>query len=250
MGKLSGRTVGGTLGFAPEGAGNCHQRLQCAAYRLLLDLRRAFADQPPGPRVRRTQVLRIGRSCRRCSHSGEYQGADSGVGSLAQTGGGCTRWDGERRGPRCDDGPRVRLTNADKVLYPATGTTRPTSSGYCTIADVMLPHHRRSAGHPQAVAQRCRPARVLRKAVGQFGPDWLDRHRRAPIRVARPIRSSIARPAGLDRPAGRAGSACAAMAIHGGRKARSGNAIGVRPRSGRGRDNAAACARWPVRCAT
>lgn len=37
--------------------------------------------------------------------------------------------------------PRVKLTNADKVLYPATGTTkRDVFDYYIRIADVMLPH--------------------------------------------------------------------------------------------------------------
>ena len=37
--------------------------------------------------------------------------------------------------------PHVRLTNADKVLYPATGTTKEEVFGYYTaIAEYMLPH--------------------------------------------------------------------------------------------------------------
>jgi DNA primase len=41
---------------------------------------------------------------------------------------------------------RVRLTNHDKVLYPATGTTKAeVFDYYVAIADVMLPH---IAGRP------------------------------------------------------------------------------------------------------
>ena len=65
--------------------------------------------------------------------------------------------------------PRVKLTNADKVLYPATGTTKQDVFDYYTrIAEVMLPH---IAGRPatQAMAQRRRGALVLRKAAGLVG---------------------------------------------------------------------------------
>ena len=41
---------------------------------------------------------------------------------------------------------RVTLTNADKVLYPATGTTKSDVFGYYTrIAELMVPH---IAGRP------------------------------------------------------------------------------------------------------
>ena len=41
---------------------------------------------------------------------------------------------------------RVRLTNADKVLYPATGTTKAeVFEYYAEIADAMVPH---IAGRP------------------------------------------------------------------------------------------------------
>lgn len=43
-------------------------------------------------------------------------------------------------------GPRVKLTNAEKVLYPATGTTKSDIFDYYTrIAEVMIPH---IAGRP------------------------------------------------------------------------------------------------------
>ena len=48
--------------------------------------------------------------------------------------------------PEGERGPHVRLTNADKVLYPATGTTKEDVFGYYTsIAEYMLPH---IAGRP------------------------------------------------------------------------------------------------------
>ncbi|MGO2740609.1 MAG: hypothetical protein ACTIAP_06400, partial [Cellulosimicrobium funkei] len=38
-------------------------------------------------------------------------------------------------------GHRLRLTNLDKVLYPATGTTKADVLAYlAAVADVMLPH--------------------------------------------------------------------------------------------------------------
>ena len=44
------------------------------------------------------------------------------------------------------DGQQLALTNLDKVLYPATGTTKRDTISYLTaVADVMLPH---LAGRP------------------------------------------------------------------------------------------------------
>ena len=43
--------------------------------------------------------------------------------------------------PGATDGPLVRLTNPDKVLYPETGTPKSEVFRYYTaIAEVMLPH--------------------------------------------------------------------------------------------------------------
>ena len=42
--------------------------------------------------------------------------------------------------------PRVKLTNAEKVLYPATGTTKAdVFDYYVAVSDVMVPH---IAGRP------------------------------------------------------------------------------------------------------
>ncbi len=73
-------------------------------------------------------------------------------------------------------GPRVRLTNADKVLYPATGTTKQDVFDYYTrIAEVMIPH---IAGRP-ATRKRW-PNGVdhdsfFEKQLASSAPDWLPR---------------------------------------------------------------------------
>ena len=72
--------------------------------------------------------------------------------------------------------PRVKLTNADKVLYPATGTTKQDVFDYYTsIAEVMIPH---IAGRP-ATRKRW-PNGVDResffeKQLASSAPDWLPR---------------------------------------------------------------------------
>ncbi|HWF29310.1 MAG TPA: ATP-dependent DNA ligase [Mycobacterium sp.] len=72
--------------------------------------------------------------------------------------------------------PRVRLTNADKVLYPATGTTKQNVFDYYTgIAEMMLPH---VAGRP-ATRKRW-PNGVdqdsfFEKQLASSAPDWLPR---------------------------------------------------------------------------
>ncbi len=77
-------------------------------------------------------------------------------------------------------GPRVRLTNPDKVLYPKTATTKVDVFGYYTsIAEYMLPH---IAGRP-ATRKRW-PNGVdepsfFEKQLAQSAPDWL--HRRTVV---------------------------------------------------------------------
>ena len=72
----------------------------------------------------------------------------------------------------------MRLTNPDKVLYPATGTTKAEIFDYyVTIADVMLPH---IAGRP--VTRKRWPNGVeqpafFEKQLASSAPDWL--HRRS-----------------------------------------------------------------------
>lgn len=78
--------------------------------------------------------------------------------------------------PGATDGPRVRLTNPDKVLYPATGTTKSEVFRYYTsIAEAMLPH---IAGRP-ATRKRwpdgvSEPS-FFEKALAKSAPEWLHR---------------------------------------------------------------------------
>ena len=71
---------------------------------------------------------------------------------------------------------RVQLTNPDKVLYPATGTTKAeVFDYYVNIADVMVAH---IAGRP-ATRKRW-PNGVdepsfFEKQLASSAPDWLDR---------------------------------------------------------------------------
>lgn len=71
---------------------------------------------------------------------------------------------------------RVKLTNADKVLYPATGTTKAEVYDYYTrIAEVMLPH---IAGRP-ATRKRwpngVEQASFFEKQLAASAPGWLAR---------------------------------------------------------------------------
>jgi len=71
---------------------------------------------------------------------------------------------------------RVKLTNADKVLYPATGTTKGDVFDYYTrIAAVMLPH---VAGRP-ATRKRwpngVEQDSFFEKQLASSAPDWLPR---------------------------------------------------------------------------
>ena len=71
---------------------------------------------------------------------------------------------------------RVKLTNPDKVLYPAAGTTKAeVFDYYLAIADAMLPH---IAGRP--VTRKRWPngveqADFFEKQLASSAPDWLDR---------------------------------------------------------------------------
>ena len=71
---------------------------------------------------------------------------------------------------------RVKLTNADKVLYPATGTTKQRHLRLLhRIADVMLPH---IAGRP-ATRKRwpngVEKESFFEKQLAVSAPDWLPR---------------------------------------------------------------------------
>ena len=72
--------------------------------------------------------------------------------------------------------PRVKLTNADKVLYPASGTTKRDVFDYYTrIAEVMIPH---IAGRP-ATRKRwpngVEQDAFFEKQLAASAPDWLPR---------------------------------------------------------------------------
>ena len=78
--------------------------------------------------------------------------------------------------PGATTGPLVKLTNPDKVLYPATGTTKAEVFGYyTTIAEAMLPH---IAGRP-ATRKRwpngVEGTSFFEKELAKSAPDWLSR---------------------------------------------------------------------------
>ena len=78
--------------------------------------------------------------------------------------------------PGATTGPLVKLTNPDKVLYPATGTTKAEVFGYYTaIAEIMLPH---IAGRP--VTRKRWPDGIegksfFEKNLPRSAPAWLRR---------------------------------------------------------------------------
>ena len=78
--------------------------------------------------------------------------------------------------PGATNGPLVRLTNPDKVLYPATGTPKSEVFRYYTaIAEVMLPH---IAGRP-ATRKRwpngVEQTAFFEKELAKSAPAWLRR---------------------------------------------------------------------------
>jgi bifunctional non-homologous end joining protein LigD len=78
--------------------------------------------------------------------------------------------------PGSASGPKVRLSNADKVLYPATGTTKAEVwRYYISIAEAMVPH---IANRP--VTRKRWPNGVgetsfFEKQLADSAPDWLPR---------------------------------------------------------------------------
>ena len=148
--------------------------------------------------------------------------------------------------PEDEPGPHVRLTNADKVLYPATGTTKEEVFGYYTsIAEHMLTH---IAGRP-ATRKRwpngVQEASFFEKQLAESAPAWLNRatieHRSGATTY--PI---------IDSPAAMAWIAQqAALEVHvpqwrfepARSPARPGYPFGVRSRSRSGRPDDAACRR-------
>ena len=112
---------------------------------------------------------------------------------------------------------RVKLTNPDKVLYPATGTTKAeVFDYYIDIAEAMMPH---IAGRP--VTRKRWPNGVdepsfFEKQLASSAPDWLDRasitHKSGTTTY--PMIDTRRR-IGVDRAAGRTRGARAAMAVRG-----------------------------------
>jgi DNA ligase D-like protein (predicted ligase)/DNA ligase D-like protein (predicted polymerase)/DNA ligase D-like protein (predicted 3'-phosphoesterase) len=72
--------------------------------------------------------------------------------------------------------PRVKLTNADKVLYPATGTTKSEIFDYYTgIADVMVPHIAGRAATRKRWPNGVEQSSFFEKQLAASAPAWLAR---------------------------------------------------------------------------
>lgn len=78
--------------------------------------------------------------------------------------------------PGATSGPRVTLTNPDKVLYPATGTTKAEVFDYYTaVADVMLPHVTGRPATRKRWPNGVEQASFFEKQLAGSAPAWLDR---------------------------------------------------------------------------
>ncbi|MGB7144833.1 non-homologous end-joining DNA ligase, partial [Mycobacterium sp.] len=72
--------------------------------------------------------------------------------------------------------PRVKLTNADKVLYPAAGTTKSDIFDYYTgIAEVMVPHIAGRAATRKRWPNGVEQPSFFEKQLAASAPDWLPR---------------------------------------------------------------------------
>ncbi|OBB47953.1 ATP-dependent DNA ligase [Mycobacterium sp. 852002-51961_SCH5331710] len=71
---------------------------------------------------------------------------------------------------------RVRLTNPDKVLYPATGTTKAEVFDYYVgIAEAMIPHIAGRAVTRKRWPNGVEESSFFEKQLASSAPDWLDR---------------------------------------------------------------------------
>src|SRR6185312_8637789 len=71
---------------------------------------------------------------------------------------------------------RVKLTNPDKVLYPASGTTKAeVFDYYINIAEVMLPHIAGRAATRKRWPNGVDEASFFEKQLASSAPDWLNR---------------------------------------------------------------------------
>jgi DNA ligase D-like protein (predicted ligase)/DNA ligase D-like protein (predicted polymerase)/DNA ligase D-like protein (predicted 3'-phosphoesterase) len=72
--------------------------------------------------------------------------------------------------------PRVKLTNAGKVLYPATGTTKSDIFDYYTgIAEVMVPHIAGRAATRKRWPNGVNETSFFEKQLASSAPEWLPR---------------------------------------------------------------------------
>ncbi|MGO1538069.1 MAG: ATP-dependent DNA ligase [Leucobacter sp.] len=77
------------------------------------------------------------------------------------------------------EGKRLSVSSLDKVLYPATGTTkRDIFAYYAEIADVMLPHCRDRAATrkrwPNGVGEDGSGSMFFQKDIGEGTPEWVE----------------------------------------------------------------------------
>jgi DNA ligase D-like protein (predicted ligase)/DNA ligase D-like protein (predicted polymerase)/DNA ligase D-like protein (predicted 3'-phosphoesterase) len=72
--------------------------------------------------------------------------------------------------------PRVKLTNADKILYPATGTTKSEIFDYYTdIAEVMVSHIAGRAATRKRWPNGVEQSSFFEKQLAASAPEWLPR---------------------------------------------------------------------------
>src|ERR1700684_510862 len=72
--------------------------------------------------------------------------------------------------------PRVKLTNPDKVLYPATGTTKADIFDYYTgVAEVMVPHIAGRAATRKRWPNGVDETSFFEKQLASSAPEWLPR---------------------------------------------------------------------------
>jgi bifunctional non-homologous end joining protein LigD len=78
--------------------------------------------------------------------------------------------------PGATTGPLVKLTNPDKVLYPATGTTKADVFEYYTsIAEVMIPHIDGRPATRKRWPNGVDELAFFEKQLAGSAPDWLNR---------------------------------------------------------------------------
>jgi bifunctional non-homologous end joining protein LigD len=72
------------------------------------------------------------------------------------------------------DGRQLQIRNLDRVIFPATGTTKAELLEYYTrIADAMLPHLRERLLHMHRYPEGVDGPRFWQKGCPDFRPDWM-----------------------------------------------------------------------------